>query len=222
MTESVEKQATRAEADPYKCDDEATHYFVNAFRDLKPNERITLLFSSVLSVALIVVGYLQYSVYTTQANIQSAQARPWVGLNSVLIDSIDVGKKLVLIARIKNSGGTPAKKTKICAASDTSNAAQMDEAGIKKMMKELEACRDEATFFLMPNTEVGMDVSREPVRMTQQVVNDVTSGQATFTVFGRITYKSDTDTQDHWTTFCAQYLRDTNSFNACKYGNDSD
>lgn len=208
-----EKPSTHGCAKPSNCRNKTVRFW-----DFKASHWITAL----LTAALVFVGVLQYCVYSSQAGIMDSQTRPWVGLNYVIIDPIKADERLSMTARIKNSGGTPALETTVCAGSDTPNASQIDAAGIKKLMKELDSCGQKAVFFLLPNTEVGMDVSRSPNLMTQQVVSDVLSDQATFAVFGRIFYKSPSNRRDHWTSFCALYVRASNSFSACAYGNETD
>jgi hypothetical protein len=197
------------------CDDEATHYFIDAFKKLDPKDRIGILFSFIL----VIVGALQYVVYTRQADIMESQARPWVGFQGVLIGPLAVGKKLSLIGVIKNSGNTPAEQVEICAASGKQNSSQLDVASIKKMMTGLDRCPITATVFLLPNTQVTVDISRKAESMTQQVVDDVRANRTTLAVFGRISYKSATDGAVHWSSFCALYMGIANSFNACMYGN---
>lgn len=220
MEPSIEELATLADDKPPIFKKQ-----IEPLWDFKASHWVT----AILTIALVWVGSLQYRVYSRQAGIMDvqariagSQARPWVGLSSVLIGSINRGAKLSLSAQIRNSGGTPALKMTVCAASDTPNVHQIDVAGIKKMMKELEGCPNQAMFLLLPNAEIGMNVSRVPDLMTQTVIDDVATDRATFAVFGRITYQAASDGRTHWTTFCALYARASNSFNACAYGNETD
>ena len=198
-------------------DDEATRYFINAFRNLEPKDSVAVLFS----VVLIIFSGLQYLVYSRQAQIMETQVRPWAGLSSVFIGPVALGQRLPLIVSIKNSGGSPAQEVKLCSGSNTLYLDKMDESHIENMMK-LYLCTEKGgggNVLLLPNTSMAMNVSREAGDITQEVVDDVQSDKLTFVVFGRVVYKSATDGAVHWNIFCAFYIRAAGSFTACPYGN---
>jgi len=76
---------------------------------------ITTVVEILVGIALVVVGGLQYAVYTRQANIMEIEQRPWISLESVKIIgplTFDTaGANLSLSYQIKNVGHSPAFDT---------------------------------------------------------------------------------------------------------------
>lgn len=176
---------------------------------------------AIFTAGLMVVGIIQGLILYRQTNLMDAQSRAWVGLNNVYSTKLMVGQTLGIQAVLKNSGGTPALGATECAASINVNVSEVTVSGIKKIMNKLDDCPQPlGVFYLLPNAEYVVDISRKPESMTQQIVNEVNEGRQTFIAMGRVNYSTPAG-EVHHTTFCAVYRRDLGSFNACPYGNDA-
>lgn len=99
---------SKADTAQTKCDDEATNYFVDAFRRLKSGERVNFLFTA----ALVVIGLLQYRIYTIQSDIMRNGQRAWIAPVAATGFPIRADLPISLEIVIANTGREPATRVR--------------------------------------------------------------------------------------------------------------
>jgi hypothetical protein len=135
--------------------------------------------------------------------------RPWVGVDSVSIGPIQPGARLPVVARIRNSGRTPATDVRVSLATLTAPA--------PPGAASVEECKTCPRIVLLPNATETSDVSVESGVLTSLKAARLRAGEETIWLIGRIDY-TDSSAHPHTTRVCMMYTSKSSAFSACPEG----
>jgi hypothetical protein len=141
----------------------------------------------------------------------AAMDRPWVGIDSIVVGTLQAGRKFISNVNVRNAGRSPA--TNVRATWNIAAPATVDIAA-----PEIEPCNSCAEAVLLPGAAAIYDVAMDESVLTADKFNRISNGDDSIALFGRIDY-TDSSGGAHITRTCMTYVPKLSRFNACAQGN---
>jgi hypothetical protein len=162
-----------------------------------------------LTLAVALVGALQYCTLRNQWATMEADQRPWVGIDRVETAPIEQGKRLPIIVIFKNIGKTPAMHFE-------ARIEKRDLLADESSLTPLERCNKNACSVGVdfPNAEFPIDVSMVAAELSAETVSLVKAGDKKIFIQGRTDYLDGSGTS-HKTIMCMFYNANASRFGYC-------